>query len=285
MVLPVLFSGTLYAQDNLDFAVNKTVIPTKVNFKTSSFQIEDECILEVEGAVPNSTVEFYSTPHGGKLLKQEKLNNKGTLQISFEAEKSPSFVLNSPKSVNGSAKGNGFVQYLDQKDFVVRYIDMVKAGNALTINFESLTNPEKEVSYELISLDQNGKQETVHVFHTTDDKTWESMNAEYTIEPRTKYRFVVKSGEKERYSKEIYNSEGQNDFVVYPSVADNEIYVEFKQATEQSSYTITDVKGVVVSKGEITDLKTELQIGDFAQGTYFIRLDTYPNDGVQFIKQ
>ena len=285
MVLPVLFSGTLYAQDNLDFAVNKTVIPKKVHFKTSSFQIEDECILEVKGAVPNSMVEFYSTPHGGKLLKREKLDTKGALQISFEAEKSPSFVLNTPYSFDGSAKGNGFVQYLDQKDFIVRYIDMVKEGSTLSLGFESLTNPEKNVSYELVSLDQNGKQETIHVFHTSDDKTWENMNAEYTIEPRTTYRFVVKSGDKERYSKEIYNSEGQNDFVVYPSIADNEIYVEFKQVVEQSPYTITDVKGVIISQGEITDLKTEIQIGDLAGGTYFIRLDKYPNDGVQFIKK
>ncbi len=285
MVLPVLFSGTLYAQDNLDFAVNKTVISKKINFKTSSFQIENECILEVEGAVPNSTVEFYSTHHGGKLLKREKLDNKGTLQIAFEVEKSPSFVLNTPNSFNGSAKGNGLVQHLDQKDFIVRYIDMVKEGKTLSLGFESLTNPKKNVSFELVSLDQNGKQETIHIFDTSDDEIWESMDIEYTIEPRTKYRFVVKSGGKERYSKEIYNSEGQNDFVVYPSVADNEIYVEFKQAIEQSPYTITDVKGVIISKGEITELKTELQIGDFAQGTYFIRLDTYPNDGVQFIKQ
>lgn len=70
-VLLALMAGTLYAQDNLDFAVNKTVIPKKINFKTSSFQIEDKCVLEVQGAVPNSFVEFYSSPHGGKLLKKK----------------------------------------------------------------------------------------------------------------------------------------------------------------------------------------------------------------------
>ena len=285
MLLPALLSGTLYAQERLDFAVNKTVIPKKVHFKTSSFQVEDKCILEVDGAIPNSIVEFYSTPHGGKLLKRDVLNNNGKLQITFEAEKSPSFVLNTSKSYNGSAKGTGFVQYLDQKDFIIRDINMVKEGNVLSIRFESLTNPDKEVSYELVSLDETGKQEVIHVFTPNEDKDWEMMDFEYALAPRTKYRFVVKSGDTERYARELYNSEGQNDYIVYPSITDNEIYVEFKQATEHSPYTITDVKGVVISSGEITDLKTEIQISDFAGGTYFIRLDKYPNDGIQFIKR
>ena len=162
---------------------------------------------------------------------------------------------------------------------------MVKEGDVLSIHFESLTNPDKSVSYELVSLDATGKQEVIHVFTPNEDKDWEMMDFEYTLTPRTKYRFMVKSGDTERYVKELYNSEGQNDFVVYPSIANNEIYVEFKQATEHSPYTITDVKGVVISQGEITDLKTEIQISDLANGTYFVRLDKYPNDGVQFIKQ
>ena len=83
MLLPVLLSGTLYAQERLDFAVNKTVIPKKVHFKTSSFQVEDKCILEVDGAISNSIVEFYSTPHGGKLLKRDVLDKNGKLQITF----------------------------------------------------------------------------------------------------------------------------------------------------------------------------------------------------------
>lgn len=64
MELPLVFSGSLYAQDNLDFTVNTTVIPKTNHFNTSSFQIEDRCILNINDAVLNSMVEFYSIPDG-----------------------------------------------------------------------------------------------------------------------------------------------------------------------------------------------------------------------------
>lgn len=281
-----LFSGaSLYAQEQLDFAVNKTVVPKTNHFKTSSFQIEDQCILNIEDAVPNSLVEFYSSPHGGELVKRTCLNDKGQLQISFNADKSPSFVLNSPNSVDGSAKGSGFVQYLDKKDGIVRNIDLFKDQNTLSVNFESLTNPDKAVSYTLTSIDQTGKEELLHTFYTSYEKEWEIMNFDYELQPRTQYRFTVKSSGIERYTKVLYNPNGQTDFVVYPSVADHQIYVEFNQAVQKSPYTITDVKGVLVTQGDISELKTEIQIGEFSKGTYFIRLNKYPNDGVQFIKQ
>ena len=280
-----ILKSTLYAQDQLDFAINKTVIPKEVYFKTSSFQIEDQCILEIEEAIPHSVVEFYSTPHGGDLIKRTLLDSKGGLQISFDIEKSPSFVLNPVHTVLNSAKGSGFVQYLDQKDFIVQNISMVKEDNTLSINFESLTNPDKTVVYELVVLNVKGIQNTIHTFNPNTNKDWENFSFNHILEPRTQYRFVVKSRGKERYVKELYNSEEQNNFVVYPSIAENEISIELKQALEKSLYTITNVNGVILLKGELTDLKTKVQIGHLAQGTYFIRLDKYPQDGIQFIKQ
>lgn len=286
IVCSLLTGGsTLYAQDNLDFAVNKTVIPKSTHFKTSSIQIEDHCVLDIEGAIPYSYIEFYSSPQGGKIYKQMPLNEKGALTIQFDYDQSPTFALNTSKSVNGSAKGSGFVQYLDRKDCIVKHIEMVKNDSYLNISFESLTNPEKQVSYILSCKNEFGQEERLHTFTTSNQEEWETMRYECKLQPRTEYYFTVISSGKERYSKVLFNADGQNDFIVYPSVADQHVYVEFHQAVEKSPYTITDVKGVVVSQGNISDLKTEIQIGEFVKGTYFIRLDKYPNDGIQFIKQ
>ena len=65
VVLALGFGAPLLAQEDLDFAVNKTVVPEKVYFNTSCFQVEDKCILEVDGAIPNSVVEFYNLHHQG----------------------------------------------------------------------------------------------------------------------------------------------------------------------------------------------------------------------------
>lgn len=284
-IFSLFLGGCLYSQNNLDFATHKAYIPQTINFKTSSFQIEDKCILEVDGANPNSMVYFYSEPQGGTLLKRIKVNEKGSIALTFDAEHAPSFVLNSSKSFKGSSKGNGKVQYLDQKDFIVKNISLQKNNNTLFLNFESIVNPEKGVTYELIRENDLGEKALVHHFKTNTDKEWESIDFECTLEPRTQYKFVIKSQQQERYTKEIFNTEGQIDYVVYPQVSSDFINIEFKEVVELSTYTIVDNKGVICLSGNVSELLTKIEISKLVEGNYFLRLDKYPKDGVFFVKQ
>ncbi|MGB1294581.1 MAG: T9SS type A sorting domain-containing protein [Flavobacteriales bacterium] len=275
-----------FAQEKqLDFAVNKPFVPKKEHFNISSFQVEDECFLEMYGSVPNSMVCFYNKPSGGKLIKQEQLDNKGYLKATFEVDESPSFVLNSKRSIDGSVEGTGFVQYLGQKDFVVENIELVKTGNVIVLEFQSITNPSKNVVYQLKSTNERGEIKTIKTFYVSDEIEWETFSFEYKIEPRTFYTFEVKSKEKLRYKKTVYNSNGQADYSVYPTQAKNVLYVEYKEAIVKTPIRITNVQGNEVYRGELDAMKNEINISHLDVGSYFVTLEKYPNDTMPFVKK
>lgn len=77
----MLMGNLVYSQENLDFTKNKAFISEKVNFETSSFQIENQTFLKVYGANPNSMIYCYNEPQGGTLIKRVKTNAKGSVEL------------------------------------------------------------------------------------------------------------------------------------------------------------------------------------------------------------
>ncbi|MCT4664814.1 MAG: T9SS type A sorting domain-containing protein [Flavobacteriales bacterium] len=285
LVTLFILTGTpMLAQSELDFAKEKAYIPQTNYFQTASFQVEDRAFLEVYGTHPNSTVRCYSKPSGGKMLQAGKLDKKGHLLLEFEAGEAPSFVLNEKNPVLGASEGSGFVQYLDRMDFIIQDVLLLKEGEKLHLSFQSLTNNDHTVIYRLISHSPDDGEQLMEAFTPNENEDWDAVDFEIDLKKETTYTFEIYSQGKLRYQRKLYGGDKIKEFEVFPKVTSSVVHLKFIEALTKTNYTLIDIFGNQRLNGRVNEMETQIELGNLTSGTYFLKLDKFPNEVIQIEK-
>ena len=287
-ILIILISTLLYipvdAQNLLKAHKQESYMPKQSHFKAYSFQVDGECYIGVQGCNINTPVEFYSTVHGGKMLRRSNTNTKGAYYTTFNSEEMPAFVLNKKSN---KPRARGFVQFFDQHEFVMQNFHLERLKNTFNLSFDAVADNEEEISYKVFSENNDGEITLLKELDASKNKEWEYIVFDFPFSIKTNYTLKVYNGEKERYSRSLYISDPENIYSVYPTLVNNSINIDFLKEVQSVNYSITDVNGKQIINGTFNNQFNELELSHISQGTYILHVDfnNQKINGTQFFKR
>ncbi|MBK8144251.1 MAG: T9SS type A sorting domain-containing protein [Bacteroidetes bacterium] len=234
------------------------------------FQVEKENYLQFENFVPNTLFECYSTVSGGKLMRNILINSAGEALHKFDFEHTPSFVLNRKSPVN--TMGTNRVQQLDYKEFVAKNISMKVIGQQVQINWEAQVASGNIIEFQVVKEYKDGITKIAKTYGGHIGSDFSKYDFSEPHNQNVSYRLqIMKEGKKLRYStSKLMPSLPPNNIKVYPTICSDKLFVDFEILNIACDYTLTDIMGKFVQKGQFFDKSNTLDIHNLASGNYII---------------
>lgn len=259
VTLSLLSLGSHAQNNNVSNATKKQFS----KFEVANFQIEDEVFVLSNGMKPNSAIEYYSKPEGGKVVGKETSTAQGTFLKSFSTNESVGLVLN-----------NARVSYLLDKEFIVKNIKVVKEDNAILFSCNGLANEENIELNILKSI--NGKDfKTIKSFKLSVAQNEESINFSDEYNNVAVYKIeITKNKTTQRYLSKAYNFNNlAQNFDVFPTVSKDIVHVNFETIDKEISYQVVNSQGQMQQKGMFTANFNTIDINNLATGIYYVVLN------------
>lgn len=276
----LLLTHCLWAQ-SLKVNPHETYVPKHNYFMSSSFQVEKTCFVDLEHARPNSKVNFYSHLNGGKFIKGHIVDENGALNTQFEASEMPSFVLNEPRTKHEKNR----VQYFDEKEFVVKDITLKKEQNGLQLIFDAIADSKQSVSYTVSAVDPSGVENVLHEVYPFE--SWEHHSFHFDFLPKMNYKLSFYNQGELRYTQSLYLSDLSEAYIVYPTLVNDYVNIDFLAEFKQGLYHIVNVNGQLIAQGELKSQFNRIELSNLDKGVFlvYVQLNGEELKGAKFIKQ
>ena len=279
-VLMLSFLSVVLAQNSVvtktDLKFHPTVkIPDFHHFELSCFQVDDMVYAQIENAQPNSTAQFYSTIHGGKMLSIKKMDNQGNLQTTFAADAVPGFMLNTETK---------FVQHFNEKEFILNNLQAKKLDNQIELTWAAKTLNDAHISFEILKSLNGGDFTIVNtlIAANTEQMTDYTFDDAYAVNAIYKIR-VVKNNAIYRYTSPEYNTNVIAAFNCYPTLTTDVVHVDATTGIiAVEPYQIINVAGIVVASGNLNMNKNIIDVSQLENGIYFIHTSQFNQ---KFVKE
>ena len=175
-----------------------------------------------------------------------------------------------------------------------KFVDGTAAGVALADVTILCEDEEAVISYEMFGPNNLAGKPTVSPYEVKDgklvsNKTIANTNAFKYLKMKVTNTNTGESFEKEFYFQIVEGDDAVETVLsdamrVYPSVADNNLTIEVPAVGGE--YAIYSVSGAQVSKGELAQYKTDINVSSLAAGTYILRYVHNSGVGVKtFVKK
>jgi hypothetical protein len=236
------------------------------------FQIEDNNYLQFENYEPTTKLECYSTKHGGKLIKTTTLiKNELTTEV-FNVNNTPDFVLNRLTASN--PKGTDKTQFMDSKEFIAQKINLEIVGGAVNITWDAITSIGANIEYQIMKNTNNQPYSLVKSFHGIEGEASINYRFNDAYTSSANYILVIqKGGKKIRYkSNPIKDNTPVFDVNVYPTVCNNNLFVDVKTLENTVNYIIADINGKILMEGLLSNLYNQLDIQRLSKGNYIVKI-------------
>ena len=259
VILSFLTNGS-QAQNNTVSNITKKQFS---KFEVVNFQIEDEVFVLSNGLKPNTVIEYYSKPEGGKVVGAEASTAQGTFLKSFSINETVGLVLN-----------NARVSYLLDKEFIVKNIKVVKEENSILFSFYALAN-EENIELNILKS-QNGKDfKTIKTIQLLVGQNEESINFTDEYSPVAIYKIeITKNKTIQRYLSKTYHfNHVSENFKLFPSISKDIVHVNFEKMNKEVSYQIINTQGQMQQKGLFTSNFNTIDIHNLASGIYYVVLN------------
>jgi hypothetical protein len=242
------------------------------------YEVDGAIYYQVKGGLPQSAVAFYSERHGGKMLKEEKLDGAGMLTISADKGFNPAFIVD---------RGTGKVLFLEEREFSLSDMQPEHKGNAASLSWTAATDPAKNISFEILRSIDGEKYEAVAEVIAYSS----GLSSPYTYTDEAgsaahSYKIRVKNAKAgERYTSGPMAMTGKN-LRIYPTVTSSEINIDLLQDASSAQYLVTNTLGQPVLSGELYTGKNVCRLDGLAPGIYLVTV-TAPglNTSVKLVKE
>jgi hypothetical protein len=250
----------------------KPELTTQNKFSAACFQIADVVYTVIENAKPNTSIEYYSTIHGGKLVANCTTDKLGFAQKVFSAKAVPGFAINKPTADSRE----GFVEHFIEKEFVLEKFEALRNGNTISLNWNANASTKNNITFEILKS-TDGKNYSV--INTQQANSIEAMNT-YTFTENfnatSSYKLrIIKNNLITRYTSEPLNADANKSFKVYPTISNTSIHVDASDNTiEVTPFYIINVSGEILKNGILDKAQNEVAINELVAGVYFIQIGT-----------
>jgi len=255
--------------------LKKTPIAKVAPISFKQYQIEDVSYFEVSHCIAGSDIAFYSGISGGRVLKTVTADNTGKIVVEETKNFSPAFALNLKNKNKAGIKGNGMVDFAEEKQFVIQGIKLQKnpadqnvlSWRAKVLFDNAVFDIQKSTdgySFKTIGSLEVKKITDLSVYSFTDD----IKNTDF-------YRLVlVDKNDKNSYLTKPVQLAGLSIVKLYPSPVTDRLNISLSPAVQKADYKIADNTGKVIRQGLITQKALTIAVTGLAKGVYFITIIT-----------
>lgn len=275
VVTLISFSGNSFATDN-----------TK-SLRAVYYEVEETLVYEVSGCVPGSDIAFYSNRGGGVHMKDATVDNNGCGRIIADKKFTPALVANTDHKNGTGVAGSGTVCMIGEKEFA--------------LNNMQIESDERKI---LLSWDVSVRDKNEYVFEVLKSTNGAAYELQTTLMPSAlamvsySYTDDVKSDDFVSYEIRISGKNGVNytsrplipgngdDFLLYPTVTTDQVYIRVNDRMQTASYNIIDMQGKTVMSGKLDGMQSGISVKSFAAGDYIFQVATPGQKSIKkFVKQ
>ncbi|MEY2829465.1 MAG: hypothetical protein RIQ33_1323 [Bacteroidota bacterium] len=258
----------------------KPELSTQNKFSANCFQVGEMVYSVIENAIPNSSLQFYSTIHGGKLIAQCKTDDIGFSQMAFSVKAMPGFTIN---RLAGNAH-DGFVEHFIEKEFVLESFEAQKNGTTISLNWKANASSKNQITFEILKSTDGKNFTVIHSQLANNSEQVSNYNFTETFNATSSYRLrIIKNGKTIRYTTSAINSAINSIYNIYPTLSSTTIHIDSNDdIIEPTPYYIINVSGEILQRGTLDKVKNEVAINELTAGIYIIQIGTVSK---KFIKE
>ncbi len=230
----------------------------------------------VNGCVPGSDVELYSTPSGGEVVMVVTADEKGEAHFRVSPETAVSFALNHNRVNDNGIAGNGHVTILPSAainldDFEVNTVnyDVVLNWRAATVAGDWVFAVQKSndnINFTDVASVDARQGESMQGYSYNCKKAEDIAVQYFRVEAREK------TGVKVTADAKISKSSTKSFFTVQPTLFENSLQLTVASDKLPASYVVTDAMGrTKYSSGVVNNMRQTINL-TVLPGTYILRV-------------
>lgn len=242
------------------------------------YQIEQQNFVVCSQFQPNASLEFYSTPQGGKRLAKSQANTLGELVSLFNVSATPAFVINRKTATN--TNGDNKVYHLNQKEFVATDMEIGHENGVSLLQWKAQINDGFDIDFQIYKRINQGPFQLVQTIQgiTSTSKLDYTFSEPYTGSESYELH-IVKNGQILRYIKStpqtnLRVAKVQEYLRAYPTVCSNELTVEIPRSQLPANLRLLDMQGRCVQQMKTTERIQTMNVGLCATGNYILSIET-----------
>jgi hypothetical protein len=237
--------------------------------EVSWFQAEQNNYYDIQGCVAKSDVQFYSTPGGGKLLRQTTVNSEGKLLLMSEQGFKPAFCLSMKDKNSSGIAGSGMVRFFDTKEFSFSSPTVERKNGTATITWKA-EHVQDALTFDVLKSTDGinyvnvgtvaAPENTCEQEYSYTDKNF-SLDATYKVQVSSYAKGV-------RYTSRVIQLAQAEEVLLYPTVASNDITVMISSKLVAAGYTIINMQGQKVADGVLNEYSNSINVSSLNPGVY-----------------
>ncbi len=266
LALGLLVTGVSFAQQD------QNTTPKANGVNVFHYVTNSQRHYVVSNCVPNSDVELYNSPDGGKLVASTVADAKGEAHFYINDDLPVAFAINHNRVNEFGVSGTGMVMPVDQPSVVIKDVDVAKTNDEVLLNWKG-TVETKDWVFVIQKSDDNihftdiasvdARTAGASLSYNWTDKMVSNAAAFYRVEARNKV------GNRAATDAEAISGTGKPQFAVQPTVFESVVQLTIAADKLPATYTITDVLGrTKYSTGVVNSprqsIKLSVPVGTYA---------------------
>jgi hypothetical protein len=242
------------------------------------YQVEQQNYVVCSQFQANTSLEFYSTPQGGKRLAKTQANANGELANSFSLSATPAFVINRKTATITS--GDNKVYHLTNKEFIATDIEIGHENGISLLQWKAQINDGHDIDFQIYKRIQQGPLQLVETIKgiTSTAKLDYSFSEPYTGVESYEIH-IVKNGQQIRYIKSTPQANlrvgnVQEYLRAYPTLCNNELNIEIPRSQLPATLRLLDMQGRCVQQLKTFESTQTMNVGQCAKGNYILSIET-----------
>lgn len=268
----------------LSFATINTMAQHNAH-STSFFVINDKAHIEVQGAVPLSSLDFYSNQGGGYLVCSKKVNEQGNTNFEVNQNAMPAFCSSAIQTSSSTIQGTGMVSHFGQYEFNFSNFNHTTLTTKRHFAWHTIVPKGKSVYFEIVKSNDGVHYTLVQTIHANaSNEEIEYQYDDSTNEIYTVYKVNVYANNQFKYSTPIVEFNTEYPYTLYPTLATSAIFIENKEHKTDIHYSILNSNGQVVNKGILQPYTNTIQTSSLAAGIYILHIQN-EQTALRFVKE